>query len=301
LPGHPFQAAGVQLELAVGVAVGLHPDAVVLVLRGAAAAQLGEHLGGAGQALREHRPDRVAGAYPDLLHRLRPTLGDRGGDQPDIRADVEGPLENRPGLAATGVHLREPVQDGGGADAQTQVPGHRTHEVARFQRCRLAQQPREQLQLAPLRPGPRRGGDLVQRVEHHRDLQAIGTIGAALGQQPLGRQAEVPGLPCRDQRLFRRHAGGRPDSPGGQPLGQADVHSGEVRCDLPLAQQRHRRQQLGRRLRDQPGDAVDHRQPGSRLLQIPISLGQRLVPHRHRPRAPPRTSDPSKHRRMTDR
>jgi hypothetical protein len=227
--------------------------------------------------LSEHRPHRVAGPYPDLLHRGRPTIGDGGRDQREIRADVVGPLEHRTGLATTGVHLREPVQDGGGADTQAQIPGHRTNQIAGLQRRRLAQQPGQQVQLAPLRTLPGRGGDLVQRVEHHPHLQAP----RPCRQQPLGRQAEITGRTRLRQRLLAGHAGGLAHRPGGQPLGQADVHPGEVRRDPPLAQQHHRRQQLGRRLRDEPGDAVDHRQTGGRPFEILVRLGEDFVPHRH--------------------
>ncbi len=77
LPGHPFQAAGEQFQVAVGGAMGLYPDAVVLVFGGAASAELGEYLRGTGQSLGQHGPHRVAGPHPDLFHRGQPALGQR--------------------------------------------------------------------------------------------------------------------------------------------------------------------------------------------------------------------------------
>src|SRR3712207_6533710 len=56
-----LQKAGVQLQGAVGGAVGLDPDAVVLVRGRAAPTELGQDLGRLAEPLGEHGPDRVPG------------------------------------------------------------------------------------------------------------------------------------------------------------------------------------------------------------------------------------------------
>jgi hypothetical protein len=55
--------------------------------------------------------------------------------------------------------------------------------------------------------------------------------------------------------------------------GQADLHAGGVRRDLALAQQRHRGQQGGRGLGEQPGEAVDQPKAGAGGLQVAVRLG----------------------------
>jgi hypothetical protein len=130
--------------------VGLNAHPVVLVLGGAAATEPGEDLGGVGQPLREHRPDRVARADVQPLHRRQPAGGQRRGDQAEVAADVVPALQDRPGGAATGVHLGQRVQDRWRADAQPQRAGDQTQQVAGFQRGGRPQQLDEQCQLLRL-------------------------------------------------------------------------------------------------------------------------------------------------------
>jgi hypothetical protein len=126
--------AGEQLEGAVSGAVGLHSNAVVLVLGGALPAQLGEDLPGVGQPLGEHDPDRVARADLQLLDRGQPPVDQGGGDQAEVAADVVGALQHRPRRPAAGVHQRERVEDGGSADAQPQRAGDQAQQVAGLER-----------------------------------------------------------------------------------------------------------------------------------------------------------------------
>ena len=197
LPGHPFQAAGVQLQLSVGGAVGLHPDAVVLVLGRAAARPAWPST----SAVLDSRWASIGRTGLPARTWIRstaasPPLDQRRGDQAEVGADVVGPFQHRTGLAAAGVHLGERVQDGGGADPEAQLAGHGADQVAGLQRRRLAQQARQQRPAcAPASPAPGRGGDLVQGVEHHLDLQARRSRRRPGRQQPLGGQAEVAGLP----------------------------------------------------------------------------------------------------------
>ena len=97
------------------------------------------------------------------------------------------------------------------------------------------------------------GLNLVEALEHLRDLQAGRSIRIQLAEQLLGGQAEVADLPGAGQHLLGGGAGDLGDRPGGHPLGQPQLHPGEVGRDLSLAQQRHRRQQVGRGLPEQPG------------------------------------------------
>jgi hypothetical protein len=119
----------------------------------------------------EHGADRVARADFHPLHLGQPARGQRGGHQAQVGADVVGAFQHRPRLAAAGVDLGEGVQDGGGADPQAQRPGAGAHQVAGLQRRRLLQQAHQPGQLAALGAGSLGRGDLVQGIEHHRDLQ----------------------------------------------------------------------------------------------------------------------------------
>jgi hypothetical protein len=114
----PLQAAGEQLDLAVGGAVGLDPDAVVLVLGRARPAELGQQLRGVAHPLGEHRPHRVARADLDGLDRLQAPVDQGGRDQAEVGADVVGPLQHRPAGPAAGVDQGQGVQDGRVADPQ---------------------------------------------------------------------------------------------------------------------------------------------------------------------------------------
>jgi hypothetical protein len=259
--------------------VGLDPDAVVLVLGRARPAQLGQDLGRLAHPLGEHGPHRVARPHLHRLHRGQPLGGQGGRDQAQVRADVVGPLQDLSLPAAAGVHLGQGVEDGGGADPQPQRGRDRAQQVAGLQRGRLVQQGDQALQLAGLGAGPLGLGDLVQAGEHPLHLQGGRPGAGRLTQQLLGGQAQVAGVAGGGQDLLGGDAGGLGDSPGGQPVGEAQLHPGEVGRDLALAQQRHRRQQVGRGLAEQPGQAVDQLQPGAGPLQVPVGLGDALVPH----------------------
>jgi hypothetical protein len=119
----------------------------------------------------------------------------------------------------------------------------------------------------------------VQALEHRPDLEGRRPVGVQLPEQLLGGQAEVADLPRPRQHLLGGGAGGLGDRPGGHPLGQPQLHAGEVGRDLALAQQRDRGQQLGWGLLEEPGQPLDQRQPGAGLLQVPVGLGDDLVPH----------------------
>ena len=184
----PLQPAGEQLDLAVGGAVGLDPDPVVLVLGGALAAQPGQDLVGLGQPLGEHDPHRVARPHLHLLDRRQPAAGQRLGDHAEVAADVVRPLQHRAVGLAAGVHPDQRVEDRRRADAEPQVAGDQAQHVARLQRGGPVEQAGQQVELAALRAGALGRGDLVQRVDHLGDVQAAA---ARSGQQRLGRLAEV--------------------------------------------------------------------------------------------------------------
>jgi hypothetical protein len=177
------------------------------------------------------------------------------------------------------VDLGQRVQDGGRADPQAQAAGAGAYQVAGLQRGRLLQQADQPGQLAALGAGAFGGGDLVQALEDHLDLQGGRPVGVQLPKQPLGGQAEVADRARGGQDLLGRHLGGGGDRPGGQPLVQVELHPGEVGRDLALAQQRHRGQQPLWGLPHQPGQPVDQLQPGGGTLQVPVGLRDDLVPH----------------------
>ena len=271
--------AGEQLDPAVGGAVRLDPDAVVLVLGRALPAQPGQDLRGVGGPLGEHGAHRVAGAHLQPLDRRHPATGQSGGDQAEVAADVVAAFQHRPGGPATGVHLRERVQDGGGADAQPQAAGDQAEQVAGLQRGGLGEQAGQQVQLATLRALPFGLGDPVQGVDHRRDLQARRSAGGDDGEQLLAGLPEVAGLPHAESDLLGTGAGGGGDRADGELLGQPEVHAGELRRDQALAQVADGREQLGGGLGQQRGEPVDQRQPGGRLLQVAVRVGDDLVLH----------------------
>ena len=279
LRGHPLQPAGEQLDRPVRGPVRLHPDAVVLVLRRALPAQLGQDLVRLGEPLGQHGPHRVARADLDLLGRRQAAGGQGGGDPAQVAADVVGAFQHRPGGPPAGVDLGQRVQDGGRADAQPQPLGDQAQQVAGLQRGGLAEQPGQQVQLAALRPLSLGRGDLVQGVHHGGDRQRLAGRSAAGGQQLLGGQAEIPGLPQQGGDLPGFNSGGGGDRADGELLGQAQVHPGELRRDQPLAQVTHHRQQFGRGLGEQRRQPVHQRQPPAGLLQVPVGLGHSQVLH----------------------
>jgi hypothetical protein len=254
------------------------------VLGGAGPAQLGQDLGRLAHPLGQHRPDRVAGPH---LHRLDlgQAAADQGGrDQAQVGADVVGPLQDRARLAAAGVDLGQGVKNGGGADPQPERPGDGADQVACLQRGRFLQEADQPGQLAGHRAFPLGLGDLVQAGEHRLHLQRrLPRVQG--GQQPLGGQAQVAGLPGPGQDLGDRHPGGLGHRPGGQPLGHPQLHPGEVGGDLALAQQRDGRQQLVGGLADQPGEQPDQLQPAAGHLKVPVGLGHDLVAHGVNPTA----------------
>ena len=112
-----------------------------------------------------------------------------------------------------------------------------------------AQQPDQPGQLAALGPLPwawatwcRPSNTASTRVAGRGDPRA----------EQLGGQPEVADIPRGRQDLLAGHAGDLGDRPGRHPLGHAQLDPGEVGRDLALAQQRHRRQQLGRGLGNSP-------------------------------------------------
>ena len=140
LRADPLQPPGEQLDRPVGGLVRLDPDAVVLVLGRAPAAQLGQDLRGVGQPLGQHGPHRAARPHPESLHRRHAAVGQDGGDPAQVAADVVGAFQHRPGGPPAGVRLRQCIQDGGRADAQPQVPGDQAEQVPGLQRGGLAEQ-----------------------------------------------------------------------------------------------------------------------------------------------------------------
>ena len=156
----PLQPPGEQLDRPVGGPVRLDPDAVVLVLGRALAAQLGQDLRRVRQPLGEHGPHRVARLHLELLDRRQPAADQRGGDLAQVAADVVGAFQHRPGGPAARMDLGERIQDGGRADAQPQAPGDQAQQVAGLQRGGLGEQPGQQLQLAALRARSLGRGDL---------------------------------------------------------------------------------------------------------------------------------------------
>ena len=258
----------------------LDPDPVVLVLRRAPPAQLGQDLAGVGQPLGQHGPHRVARPDVQLLHRGQSAADQRGGDQSYVAADVVGALQHLPLGPPARVDLGQRVQDGGRADAQPQVPGDQAEQVPGLQRGGPAEQPGQQLQLAPLRALPLRRGDLAQGVHHGGDLQAGRPIGRRLVQQLLGRLAQIAGLPYAQRDQGGLGTGGGAERPDRQLLGQSQVDPGELRRDLPLAQVADGRQQLGRSLRHQLRHPLDQHEPAAGLLQVTVGLGHDQVPHR---------------------
>ena len=257
----------------------LHPHAVVLVLRRAFPAELGQDPGRVGQPLGQHGPHRVTRADLDLSGRRQAAFGQGGGDPAQVAADVVGAFQHRPGGPPAGVHLGQRVQDGGRADAQPQPLGEVAQQVAGLQRGGLAEQPGQQVQLAALRPRSLGRGDLVQRVHHSADRQRRRPAGRGGGQQLLGGQPEIPGLPHQAGNLPGVDSGGGGHRADRELLGQAQVHPGELRRDQPLAQVTHSRQQPGRGLGQQRRQPVDQRQPPAGLLQVTVGLGHGQVSH----------------------
>ena len=133
--------------------------------------------------------------------------------------------------------------------------------------------------MRPCEPVPFGLGDPVQGVDHRRDLQGGRSAGGDGGEQLLAGLPEVAGLPHAEGDLLGADAGGGGDRADGELLGQPEVHAGELRRDQALAQVADRREQLGGGLGEQRGEPVDQSQPGGRLLQVPVRVGDDLVPH----------------------
>ena len=76
----------------------------------------------------------------------------------------------------------------------------------------------------------------MQGVHHDRDLQAGRPAGGGHGQHLLGGLAQVAGLPHTGGDLPGAGTGRGGDRADGEPLGQAEVHTGELRGDQALAQ-----------------------------------------------------------------
>jgi hypothetical protein len=279
LPRDPLQPPGEQLDLPVRGAMRLDPDAVVLVLRAALPAQLGQDLRAFGEPLRQHGPHRAARRHPQFLDRGEPVSDQDPSDSPQVAADVIGAFQYRPGGLPAGLHLGQRVQDGGRTDAQPQVPGDQAQQVAGLQRGGQGEQPAQQLQLAALRARPFRRGDLAQRGHHDRDLQAGRPPVAARGQQLLGGLPQVAHLPHQPSHLSRLCTGGGAHRAHGHLLGQPEVHPGELRRDQSLAQVAHRGQQLRRSLRQQRGQPLGQHEPPGDLLQVTVCLRHDQVPH----------------------
>jgi hypothetical protein len=120
----------------------------------------------------------------------------------------------------------------------------------------------------------------VQNLEDHPDLEGGRPLaGPALGQQPLGGEAEVAGLAQGGPDLLEGHAGGVGQGPGDHLVGQADLDPGEGGRDLPQAQVHDPGQEVGRGLAQQLGQPVDQGQAGADLLQVPVGGGHGLVQH----------------------
>ena len=104
-------------------------------------------------------------------------------------------------------------------------------------------------------------------------------VGGLHGQQSLGGQAEIAGLPYPGGDLFGADAGGGGDRADGEFFGQAEVHPGELRRDQALAQVTDHRQEFGRGGSQQRGQPVHQHQPPTGPLQVAVGLGDRLVLH----------------------
>ena len=258
----------------------LDPDAVVLVLGRAPPAQPGHDLAGVSQPLGQHDPHRVSRLDPQLLHRGQPAADQGGGHLTEVAADVVTTLQHRPGRLAAPVHPGQGVQDGRRANAQPQVPGHQAQQITGLQRGGPGQQPGQQFHLASLRARPLSGGDVAQRAHHIGDLQAGRPAAPPRHEQQLLRGlAQVTGLPDQGGDLRGVGAGRGGHRADGELLGQAQIHPGELRRYESLTQVTHRRQQLGRGLRQQRGQPFRQRQPAADLLQVTVSLGHDQVPH----------------------
>jgi len=121
--------------------------------------------------------------------------------------------------------------------------------------------------------------DLVQGVDHRRDLEGRRPSVRGAREQQFGGLAEVAGLPHGRAHPLDLHAGGGGHRAGGELLGHAQVHPGELRRDQALAQVTDPGQQLGRGLGQQRGEPVDQRQPRGGGLQVTVGLGDHLVLH----------------------
>ena len=266
----------------VGGAVRLDPHAVVLVLRRAPAAELGQDLLRHRQPLGEHHPDRMAGPDPQLLHRLQAAGDQRRGDQAEVAADVVRPLEHRP-LLADRRRAPRPARRGWSA-CRSRAAGCRSPAAAGSAppaaspaRC----SPAEQVELAALRAGARRRGDLQQRVDDLLDLQSRRPILGRRSRRPAARR------PDRGRRSRRTIAttssAGRPIA---VPTARTAIFSatprsiaGELRRHHPLAEVADRRQLLVGRLPDQLGQPGDQRQAAGGLLEVVVRLGDDGIVH----------------------
>ena len=161
-----------------------------------------------------------------------------------------------------------------------------------------AEQPAQQLQLAPLRALPLRRRDLAQGAHHGGDVQAGRAARRGFGQQLLGGLPQVAGLPDGRRDVRGLGADGDGERPDGHLLGQPQVDPGELRRDLPLAQVAHGGQQFGRSLRHQLRHPLDQHQPPAGLLEVTVGLGHDQVfhnapfPHLIMTRRPPSTLPP---------
>ena len=206
---------------------------------------------------------------------VEPAAGQRLGDHPEVAADVVGPLQNGPVGLAPGVHPHQRVEDRRRADAEPEIAGDQTQHVPRLQRCGSPEQPGQQVELATLRAGTLRRGDLVECLDDLADRHAR----RPLGQQCFRSLAEVaPGPHGRGHRvgLDAYGAGDRTDR---QLLGQPEVDTGELRRNEALAQVAHAGELVVGRSPDQLDHPVDQRQPAGGSLQVAVRLGHRLVPH----------------------
>jgi arginase len=106
-------------------------------------------------------------------------------------------------------------------------------------------------------PGQEKAPAALRQAGLSEQLAAAGVHLVDYGDLPGGVRWRPDPHQRRPQDLLDRHPRDLGDRPGGQPLGQAQLHPGKVGGDLSLAQQRHRRQQRGRGLAEQLGQAVD--------------------------------------------
>ena len=230
--------------------------------------------------------DDQGGLEPDVGHHAgrhpgrRVVPGQGGRDQPEVGADVVGPLQHRPAGPAAGVDQGQGVQDGRVAHPQPQRAGDGAGQVAGLQRGRPFQEAAEQLQLAALGAGPFGGRDLVQGLEHRPDLQGRWPrAGPTLGQQLLGGAAEVAALAQGGPDLLQGHAAAVGQGPGDQLVGQADLDAGEGGRDLPQAQVHDPGQDVVGGLAQQLGQPVDQGQTRADLFQVPVGGGHGVVQH----------------------